>query len=228
MNMTFDDNVRIDQRHLYTGFLLLLWMALIAALGASGVFAAAPGEPPLAILVAFATSFAAFVLAYRGVASFREYVLGLDMRLLVMLHSWRMLGMGFVMLYLFDRLPGLFAYLAGLGDALAAIGAVVLAYALFRDRRGVSRRWIWRWNTFGLMDFVVAVSIGILTRSEGLLAPASGVNSDVMTLFPFVLIPGFLVQVFALTHVIIYLQLKNLPGQSAGVGFSRDRLDRCE
>ena len=30
-----------------------------------------------------------------------------------------------------------------------------------------------------------------------------------MTVFPFVLIPGFLVQVFAITHIIIYLQLHN-------------------
>jgi hypothetical protein len=80
---------------------------------------------------------------------------------------------------------------------------------MFSNREGVSRKWIWRWNTFGLMDFVVAVSVGILTRSDAILAPAKGVNSDLMTTFPFVLIPAFLVQVFALTHIIICLQLKN-------------------
>jgi len=129
----------------------------------------------------------------------------------------RMLGMGFIMLHLFSLLPGLFAYLAGLGDALTAVGAIILTYAFVKDRHGVpdgvpngvSKNWILRWNTFGLLDFILAVSVGILTRSDAILAPASGVNSDLMTTFPFVIIPGFLVQVFTLTHIIIYLQLKN-------------------
>jgi len=120
-----------------------------------------------------------------------------------------MLGMGFVMLYLFDQLPALFAYLAGFGDAITAIVAIFLAYALFIKQQGVSKNSISRWNTFGMLDFIIAVSVGILTRTDGILAPISGVNSDLMTIFPFVIMPGFLVQVFALTHIIIYLQLKN-------------------
>jgi hypothetical protein len=189
--------------------LLLLWMLTIVVLGLNKVFVSAPGEAPLALLISFTTTFSVFALAYLSLPAFRQYILTLDMRFLIMLHSWRMLGMGFIMLNLFDQLPALFAYLAGLGDALTAIGAVFLAYALFRHPTRDSRRWIWRWNTFGLIDFVIAVGTGLLTRSDALLAPASGINSDLMTTFPFVIIPGFLVQVFALTHIIIYLQLRN-------------------
>lgn len=210
MNITTNDSHHLqDQRHLPIGILLLGWMTVITGLAVNDTFVTGPGEAPLAILLSFAATFSIFSVAYMSIPTFRDYILRLDMRFLIMLHSWRMLGMGFVMLYLFDQLPGLFAYLAGFGDALTAIVAVFLAYALFSNKQGVSKNWIWRWNTFGLVDFIVAVSVGILTRTDALLAPASGVNSDLMTVFPFVIIPGFLVQVFALTHIIIYLQLKN-------------------
>ena len=210
MNITSYTIDRVqDRRHLFTGLVLLGWLTIITVLGINGVFISAPGEAPMAILVSFATTFTLFSVAYNSVPAFREYILGLDMRFLIMLHSWRMLGLGFIMLHLFDQLPASFAYLAGLGDALTALVAVVLAYAMFSDRKGVSRNWIWRWNTLGLVDFVVAVTVGILTRSDALLAPATGVNSDLMTTFPFVIIPAFLVQVLALTHIVIYLQLRN-------------------
>jgi len=209
MNITTNTITRVqDKRHLRIGFVLLGWFAIISALGMNNVFVSRPGEAPLAILVSFVLTLVLFTVAYTSVPAFREYILKLDMRFLIMLHSWRMLGMGFIMLYLFDQLPALFAYLAGLGDALAAMGAVVLAYAMFTNINGVSKHWIWRWNTFGLLDFIVAVTVGILTRSGAPLAPATGVNSDLMTTFPFVIIPAFLVQVFALMHIIIYLQLQ--------------------
>ena len=210
--MSFNTNAldnTASTKHNLTGLILIVWAIIITTLGINQIFVSNPGEAPLAILLSFATTFTLFTIGYLSIPAFRDYVLSLDMRLLVMLHSWRMLGMGFIMLHLFDQLPALFAYVAGLGDALTAIMAVVLAYAMFVKPTTVSKKWIWRWNTLGLVDFILAVSIGILTRTDGILAPASGVNSDLMTSFPFVIIPGFLVQVFCLTHIIIYLQLKH-------------------
>lgn len=210
MNISTNSITRVqDNRHFSIGIVLFGWLTIITVLGTNGIFVSGPGEAPLAILISFAVTFILFSVAYLNLPAFREYVLELDMRFLIMLHSWRMLGLGFIMLHLFDQLPALFAYLAGLGDALTAFVAVFLAYAMFSNKAGVSRNWIWRWNTFGLVDFIVAVSVGILTRADALLVPANGVNSDLMTTFPFVIIPAFLVQVFALTHIIIYLQLKN-------------------
>ena len=146
--------------HWLTAMVLLLWFALIMVLSINGVFISEPGTVPVNILLSFVTSLGIFTLCYRVVAGFRLYVLGLDMRLLILLHSWRMLGLGFIMLYTQDSLPALFAYVAGFGDALTAIFASVLAYAFFIRPASVSRQMLWRWNSFGLLDFVLAVSIG--------------------------------------------------------------------
>lgn len=195
--------------HIAISITLLVWLSLILALSLNQAFIPVRGEPPQNILLSVIASLSLFTLAYRLMPAFREYVLNIDMRFLIMLHSWRMLGMGFVMLYMFDKLPPLFAILAGVGDAATAIAAVFLAYALFTKRQGVSKSLVWRWNTFGLLDFIVAVSVGILTQTDAILFAANGVSSDMMVAFPLVIIPGFLVQVFTLTHIIIYLQLHN-------------------
>lgn len=201
-----------EQRHctLTVGLILLAWFGIILGLSLSSTFIPPAGKPPLILLLSGLVALSLFALAYRTLPAFRAYVLSLDMRLLILIHGWRTLGLGFVMLYMVNQLPMLFTFLAGFGDAIAAVGAILLGYLLFTSRSGVSKKLISRWNTFGLVDFVIAVSVSVLTQTNGLLASNTGVDSDLMTAFPFVIIPAFLVQVFTLTHIIIYLQLKNV------------------
>lgn len=188
---------------------IITWLLLIVGLSLNQFFITEQGEPPFNLLMTGVLSIGLFFAAYFRMSQFRDYVLNLDMRLLILLHSWRTLGLGFVMLYFVDELPALFAFPAGIGDALVALAAAFLAYKMFTNRSAVSKKRIWRWNTFALLDLIIAVSLGILTRTDALLFTAGGVSSDLMTAFPYVLIPAFLVQLFTLTHIIIYLQLKN-------------------
>jgi len=184
-----------------------IWLAIILLLSLNEAFIPETGQPPGNILLAALTPILLFLLLFMLMRPFRQFILSLDIRLLILLHSWRMLGMGFVMLYVIDQLPPLFAFLAGFGDSLAAISAVIIGYALFTHTNGVSRLAISSWNTFGLVDFIVAISIGILTQTNATLYDSSGVSSDLMTVFPFVIIPCFLVPLLAITHIIIFLQL---------------------
>jgi hypothetical protein len=106
---------------------------------------------------------AGFVLAYRWNPAFRETVLSPDSGLLVILHGWRMLGLGSLLLYAHDILPGLFAWLAGAGDALVAVGATLIGIRLLRGDR-VSRQTLQAWNNLGLLDFAIAVPVGWAPR----------------------------------------------------------------
>lgn len=188
---------------------LTIWFLVILTLSLNHFFITERGVAPINLLITGGLTFSIFLLAYWRLKQFREYVLNIDMRFLVMLHSWRMLGFGFIMLYYVGELPALFAFLAGLGDALVAVVAVFLSYAMFTNSSGVSKKSVKRWNTFGLIDFIIAVSIGILTRTDAILVNSNGINSDLMTQLPFILVPAFLVQFFTITHIIIYLQLRN-------------------
>jgi len=183
------------------------WFAAVLGIALAGGFNAPAGERPLAILLAVTMPVVIYVIAYFRIDAFREWVLSLDMRQLMLLHSWRMVGMGFVLLYFYDRLPALFALPAGLGDAMAAMGAVFIGIALYERAETVSRKWVYLWNTFGLIDFVVAVSLGVMTRTGEALHINGQVSSDIMGTFPLALIPGFAVPFYVVTHLIIYAQL---------------------
>lgn len=204
-----DNNRKLSPLMGKTVFIICLsWFVAIVAVAFSGGFNADIGERPLAILFAVLAPVAVFGMSYSNIKSFKEWVLALDMRQLILLHSWRMVGIGFVFLYFHDRLPALFALPAGLGDAMAAMGALFLGIALYEHAESVSRKRVFLWNTFGLIDFVIAVSMGVMTRVGEVFHFSGQVSSDIMGSFPLALIPGFAVPFYVITHLIIYAQLR--------------------
>lgn len=102
---------------------LAVWFLLVLVGGALGVFQSAPSSPPLPILVAIAGPLLLFALVYRASPPFRHFVLGIDLRLLTAIQSWRVIGGMFLALYAFDLLPGLFAWPAGVGDLAVGLAA---------------------------------------------------------------------------------------------------------
>ncbi len=180
--------------------LLLAWVIGTVVLAASGALAANDLLMPVLIFIPVA----GFALAWRTNPTFRSIVLSLDTGMLVILHSWRMLGLGFLFLYAYDVLPGLFAWLAGLGDAMAAAGATLIGIKLLRGSE-VSKQALLRWNSFGLLDFLIAVTVGTALRSDLL---GSGITTDQLAFLPLSLVPTLVVPFYMITHLIIFLQLR--------------------
>ena len=183
--------------------LLLIWLGGTIVLAASGALATYGLLMPALIVIPVA----GFMLGYRWHPAFRETVLSLDTGILVILHSWRMRGLSFLLLYAHDVLPALFAWLAGAGDALAAIGATLIGIRLLRGNT-VSRQTLLTWNSFGLLDFAIAVTAGTLLRSAWL---GGEPTTDVMALLPLSLIPTLVVPFYIITHLVILLQILNKP-----------------
>src|SRR5437660_1780548 len=78
----------------FVGVLFAAWLALVLVLGARGVFVAAPGAPPLALLISLVAPLSIFLIAYRTIPSVREFVLSADLRLIVGIQAWRWAGFG--------------------------------------------------------------------------------------------------------------------------------------
>ena len=186
---------------LYIG--LAVWFTAIVVLGLGQTFVTSPGNIPWPTILAISIPIILYLVAYQSNVAFRDYVLGFDQRVLILLHSWRMVGLGFVFLYFHGILPGLFALPAGIGDALAALFALLLGISMLLGRP-VSQKRIWLWNSYGLLDFSIAVGTGIITSSLAL----TEISSSVMSYFPLVVIPGFFVPAYAITHLIIFSQLQ--------------------
>src|SRR3984957_9686106 len=94
---------------------LTVWLLLVVSLGAAGAFVGPPGAPPLPIAIGVAAPLALFFASLRLSRSFREFVLSLDLRLVVGMQAWRWAGLGFLSLYAHKVLPAVFALPAGLG-----------------------------------------------------------------------------------------------------------------
>jgi hypothetical protein len=194
---------------LFLAATLALWFAIVALAIDAGLMQNAPGQPPLPLIVAVAVPLLIYLLLYRASASFRNYVLSADLRLLTILQSWRVAGVMFLGLYAYDLLPGLFALPAGIGDMAVGITAPIIALTLLaRPDYGASRGFV-LWNWLGIFDFIVAFTAGTLAAGvmPGLV---SEITSAPVTMWPLALIPTFLVPLFATLHITALIKARAL------------------
>ncbi len=198
------------QRKIWT--VLSIWFVAVFVIGLAHGFAGEAGQPPLPILFGASLPLAAFLVAYNGSRTFREYVLSSDLRLLTAAQAWRAGGLGFLAMYAAGLLPGLFAWPAGLGDIAIGLTAPWVSAALTRDPAFAGSRRFALWNALGILDLVVAVSTGAL--SSGILPGLVRVSTAPMARMPLVLIPAFLVPLFLILHITALLQVRRAPGTS--------------
>ena len=188
---------------------MALWLGLIFVLGAQGAFVGSAGSPPLAIFFGFAIPLAVFFAAYFGWSSFRAFVLATDLRLLAAIQGWRWAGLGFLSLYAHGILPGLFAFPAGLGDMAVGFAAPWIVLGLIRQPSFATSRRHVVWNIMGIVDLVVAVSLGAIC--SGFVPGLTGtVTSSSMAQLPLVLIPAYLVPIFIMLHFTALSQVRQL------------------
>jgi len=187
-----------------------VWFGLIVVLGATGEFIGSAGSPPLPLLVGAMVPLLVFVAAYLVWGRFRKAVLTADLRLLIALQAWRAGGLGFLALSANGVLPRLFAWPAGLGDIAVGVTAPFVALALVRSQSFAGSRRFVLWNILGILDLVVALSMGAL--NSGFIPGVVGsVTTAPMARLPLVLIPAFLVPLFLMLHLVALFQARRIP-----------------
>jgi hypothetical protein len=191
---------------------LAAWCASVFGLGAAGAFVGHPGQPPLALAVGAMLPLVTFAVAYRGSRAFRDFVLAADLRLVTAFQGWRWAGFGFLSLWVHGVLPGLFAWTAGLGDMAVGFTAPWIVLALARDRGFAGTRRFALFNLLGMLDLVVALSLG--GASSMLLS--GGVTTAAMAQLPEILVPAFLVPLFLMLHITSLLQARRAAGVASG------------
>ncbi len=124
---------------------------------------------------------------------------------LIGLHIFRLVGSTFIFLGIYDALPKHFAYLAGIGDVLAALSSIFVVYALKKEKP-FAKKLAYVWNVFGLADILMtAVLANVLTK----ISMDSGVMGvDTLARFPFSLIPAIAPPTIIFLHVLIFRKLK--------------------
>ena len=195
--------------------ILLVWLLLATALGASGALQPLRPPGPQLILLGLTAALLGLWWLHRGL---RAWVDRVGLRALVALHLTRFVGLYFLYLYGRGELPRAFAVPAGCGDIIVAIGAAVSL--LFWNSFSSKRPWLLLWNTLGLIDilFVVATAARIaMTHPDAMTA---------LRRLPLSLLPTFLVPLIIASHVVVYSRLRR--AKRSGLNDSKASLrDPC-
>jgi hypothetical protein len=177
------------------------------------VFRTPPDRPPLPLLLAVVIPITAFWVWYRASSSFKAYVLSLNPRTLTIIHSWRIAGFVFLVLYTYGILPGVFALPAGWGDI--AIGATALVVGMRLATPKYKKSFI-AWQLLGVTDLVTAITLGAAARFIEPQAGPNGITTSPMTVLPLSLIPTFAVPLLLILHMICIAQAMRWSEQRYG------------
>jgi hypothetical protein len=168
----------------------IAWFVVVLSAAVVGIFHTPGDSPPAAIGLAVVIPPA--IVLWRALRSerFRVWARSLDLRFLTLMQAGRLAGFVFLVLAAIHALPSGFAVPAGLGDV--AVGLTAPLVALYLVDRARTRRWPYlAWTTFGIIDLITAVTLGVLHS-----------GTDLMEELPMVLIPAFGVPLTLVLHVI--------------------------
>ena len=193
-------SARERKRAFWGGFaLLVVWLFAALLPSWAGFYHERPSGVPTiqyGLLIPIVAGVALFWLW----PALRRIVELVPQQWIVSIQFYRVLGVIFLVLYAGGRLPGEFAWPAGAGDVMVGLLAPVAAIAYARGRRG-SHGLLRAWNLLGIADLVVAVTTGFLTSPSQLQMLAFDRPNDLVTMFPLVMIPVFLVPLSVLLHL---------------------------
>lgn len=200
-NMEVSRSIEITE-HLKGLSIALVGAWFLAVLGCSmlGAFDS-PNRPPVALGAAVVLPVLAFAMWYLGSAEFRQFVQRANPVFLTLAHTWRVGGFVFLILYWNGLLPGIFALPAGWGDIAIGATAPLVAWRI-ASKNVFARRTFVLWNLLGLLDLVMAVTLGILASPTPFGILAHGLTTAVIGKFPMSLIPAFFVPLLIILHLI--------------------------
>jgi hypothetical protein len=194
-----------------------LWLAIIWSLAINGVFRLSASTLPLVPLAIFLPVIVGVPVLLRS-KRIGGVLDAMPTSWLVGLQVYRVLGGIFLVGWARGVIPSLFALPAGIGDVTTGLLALPVAYSLAARNGGAVRGAI-AWNIFGLLDFTIAVGIGLVTAPGPFQLIQPSIPNTGLGLYPNVLIPAFAVPSSILLHALSLRQLRRVRRQAA-IGLS--------
>jgi hypothetical protein len=201
--------------------LLAGWFALAVTLAILGVYSAAASRIPTIQFGIVIPILLGGLMIWRWPAVSRM-IDALPGQWVIAIQFYRLEGVTFLALYAAHLLPGLFAIPAGVGDVAVGMAAAGIGFGAIGGRPLRASTILW-WNLLGIADLVVAITTGFLTSPSAFQMFAFDRPNELISVFPLVLIPTFLVPLAILLHIVSLIQLRRA---TAHAGSSRERAVR--
>ena len=179
-------------------YALAVWLIVSGLLAGAGIYHADSGESTAWFGLAFAGVLGAMLLATRIPIVRRSLAAPGMLPLLTLPHSLRLVGVAFVLVMALGDLPWIFALPAGLGDMAIGVSAPFVARSLAREdalKRAV------RFNVLGIVDLVVALTIGFLA-GLGPFGFDITPTTEPLALLPLALVPTVAVPTALTLHIV--------------------------
>ena len=213
-------SAREQRRSFWTGTTLLVaWFFAALVPSWQGFYHGTPERIPTLELGLLLPIIAGVMLYWRS-SALRRIIAAASQRFLVGIQLYRVLGIIFLVLFAGGAMPGVFALPAGAGDVAVGLAAPAVAFAFARGLRG-SAGLARAWNLFGLADLIVAVTTGFLSSPSPIQKLAFDNPNILITAFPLVMIPVFLVPLAILLHVASLTKLgRTQPSRHESIGLT--------
>jgi hypothetical protein len=202
-----------------TAAVLAGWFVLAVGLALVGVYSAATSQIPTIQFGIVIPILFGCLMIWRWPAVSR-LINAVPRPWVIAIQFYRVEGVTFLVLFAAHLLPGLFALPAGLGDVAVGLVAAAIGISAISGRQ-LKPRTVLRWNLLGIADLIVAISTGFLTSPSAFQMFAFDRPNELISMFPLVLIPTFLVPLAILLHIISLIQLGRA---TAHVGGGRERV----
>jgi hypothetical protein len=175
------------------------WFFAALFLSWSGFYGGADDQIPTIQYGVFIPILLGVALFWRW-GTFQRAIEAVPQQWIVSVQLFRAEGAIFLILYAVHRPPGVFAWPAGLGDVIVGLLAPVVGLAYAYSPRHATAL-LRAWNLFGIGDLLVVVATGFLTSSSRFQMLAMSSPNVLISAFPLVMIPAFLVPLAVLLHL---------------------------
>jgi hypothetical protein len=108
-------------------------------------------------------------------------------------------GALFLALLAAGSMPGLFAWPAGAGDVAVGVAAIWVTHRLVQNSASLTSGRFLTFHLMGLFDFAVAFATGVFVSDRSI---TGGVPTSMMDELPLAMVPGFLVPLYTILHLI--------------------------
>jgi len=181
------------------------WLLASGLLARAGVYHQASGQAAPWFGVALAATLLGLLATTRIPPMSRVLAAPGTAARLALPHTLRVVGVTFLLVMALGHLPAIFALPAGLGDIAAGLAAPSVARRLAQG--GGRTRAVW-FNLFGLLDLVVALSIGFLAGLGPWRPLEVTPSTEPLSLLPLALVPTVAVPLAIALHIVSLSRLR--------------------
>jgi len=182
----------------------ILYLAYVSIFSLKGIFAINTLPPRIFVWTTLPLAIILFVIV-GNTGLFKKLLRSVTLESLIRLHTFRILGAFFIILYFYHLLPAGMAFAAGLGDIITALLAVPVANMVAKKKPG-SITAVFAWNILGMLDIVDVMVIAVMNGIKSM--NNAGPGEFEMTIFPFVWFPAFAPATILFLHIAVFRKLQ--------------------